>query len=112
MHEANSNFFSCYHLIDDCPSLPAIRETFGGQAYYGYQYKPQNYATYGNTSTSSWRNHLNLFWGQNQEQNHNVQTLQISSSLEQAIENLGKKMQDFVAKTRQITKKVGDTLGE
>ncbi|RVW89733.1 hypothetical protein CK203_047247 [Vitis vinifera] len=50
------------HLVDECPTIPAVREMFRDQANVIGQFKPNNNASYGNTYNSNWRNHPNFFW--------------------------------------------------
>ena len=37
------------HLVEECPTIPAIREMFGDQENVTGQFKPNNNASYGNT---------------------------------------------------------------
>ncbi|RVW63959.1 hypothetical protein CK203_056769 [Vitis vinifera] len=39
------------HLVEECPTLPAVKEMFGDQANIIGQFKPNNNAPYGNTTT-------------------------------------------------------------
>ena len=55
-----SNCQSYEHLVEECPTIPAIREMFGDQANVIGQFKPNNNASYGNTYNSNWRNHPNF----------------------------------------------------
>ena len=48
------------HLVEECPTIPAVREMFGDQANFIGQFKPNNNASYGNTYNSNWRNHPNF----------------------------------------------------
>ena len=41
------------HLVEECPTIPAIGEMFGDQANLIGQFKPNNNASYGNTYNSS-----------------------------------------------------------
>ncbi|RVW81020.1 Retrovirus-related Pol polyprotein from transposon 17.6 [Vitis vinifera] len=50
------------HLVEECPTIPAVREMFGDQANVIGQFKPNNNASYGNTYNSNWRNHPNFSW--------------------------------------------------
>ncbi|RVW21052.1 Retrovirus-related Pol polyprotein from transposon 17.6 [Vitis vinifera] len=90
---------SCDHVVDECPTMPAVREMLGDQANVVGQFRPNNNAPYGNTYNSSWRNHPNFSWKprpppyQPQAQ---TQAPQQTSSVEQAIVNLSKVMGDFV----------------
>ena len=108
-----SNYFLGFHLIKDCPLLLAIREEFEGHTNYINQYECWNANTYGKTCNSRWGNLPNLSWGQHQGKNHNMQPPPPSSSLEEAIANLIKNMDDFVSEMRAINnKQVGDSLSE
>ncbi|KAJ9705740.1 hypothetical protein PVL29_003706 [Vitis rotundifolia] len=51
---------SCDHVVDECPTIPAVREMLGDQANVVGQFRPNNNAPYGNTYNSSWRNHPNF----------------------------------------------------
>ncbi|RVW70086.1 hypothetical protein CK203_062303 [Vitis vinifera] len=53
---------SCDHVVDECPTMPAVREMLGDQANVVGQFRPNNNASYGNTYNSSWRNHPNFSW--------------------------------------------------
>ncbi|RVX05639.1 hypothetical protein CK203_027249 [Vitis vinifera] len=96
---------SCDHVVDECPTIPAVREMLGDQANVVGQFRPNNNAPYGNTYNSSWRNHPNFSWKprpppyQPQAQ---TQALQQTSSVEQAIVNLSKVMGDFVGEQKAI----------
>ncbi|RVW42734.1 hypothetical protein CK203_109871 [Vitis vinifera] len=50
------------HMVEECPTIPAVREMFGEQANLIGQWKPNSNAPYGNTYNSSWRNHPNFAW--------------------------------------------------
>ena len=96
---------SCDHVVDECPTMPAVREMLGDQANVVGQFRPNNNAPYGNTYNSSWRNHPNFSWKprpppyQPQAQ---TQAPQQTSSMEQAIVNLSKVMGDFVGEQKAI----------
>ncbi|RVW90421.1 Pro-Pol polyprotein [Vitis vinifera] len=96
---------SCDHVVDECPTMPAVREMLGDQGNVVGQFRPNNNAPYGNTYNSSWRNHPNFSWKprpppyQPQAQ---TQAPQQTSSVEQAIVNLSKVMNDFVGEQRAI----------
>ncbi|RVX11227.1 Retrovirus-related Pol polyprotein from transposon 17.6 [Vitis vinifera] len=96
---------SCDHVVDECPTIPAVREMLGDQANVVGQFRPNNNAPYGNTYNSSWRNHPNFSWKprpppyQPQAQ---TQAPQQTSSVEQAIVNLSKVMGDFVGEQKAI----------
>ncbi|RVW28604.1 hypothetical protein CK203_100871 [Vitis vinifera] len=53
---------SCDHVVNECPTMPAVREMLGDQANVVGQFRPNNNAPYGNTYNSSWRNHPNFSW--------------------------------------------------
>ncbi|KAL6325706.1 hypothetical protein AAG906_023590 [Vitis piasezkii] len=53
---------SCDHVVDECPTMPAVREMLGDQVNVVGQFRPNNSASYGNTYNSSWRNHPNFSW--------------------------------------------------
>ncbi|RVW71712.1 hypothetical protein CK203_057109 [Vitis vinifera] len=96
---------SCDHVVDECPTIPAMREMLGDQANVVGKFRPNNNAPYGNTYNSSWRNHPNFSWKprpppyQPQAQ---TQAPQQTSSVEQAIVNLSKVMGDFVGEQKAI----------
>ncbi|RVW73220.1 hypothetical protein CK203_057362 [Vitis vinifera] len=96
---------SCDHVVNECPTIPAVREMLGDQANVVGQFRPNNNAPYGNTYNSSWRNHPNFSWKprpppyQPQAQ---TQAPQQTSSVEQAIVNLSKVMGDFVGEQKAI----------
>ncbi|RVW68497.1 hypothetical protein CK203_063431 [Vitis vinifera] len=48
------------HRVEECPTIPAVREMFGDQENVIGQFKPNNNASYGNTYNSNWRNHPNF----------------------------------------------------
>ncbi|KAL6312028.1 hypothetical protein AAG906_027221 [Vitis piasezkii] len=77
------------HPMEECPTIPAIKEMFGDQANVIGQFRPNNNAPYGNTYNSSWRNHPNFSWKARAPQYQQpAPPSQQSSSLEQAIANL------------------------
>ncbi|RVW81530.1 hypothetical protein CK203_051863 [Vitis vinifera] len=43
------------HLMEECPTIPAVREMFGDQANVIGPFKPNNNASYGNTYNLNWR---------------------------------------------------------
>ncbi|RVW36265.1 hypothetical protein CK203_103025 [Vitis vinifera] len=94
---------SCDHVVDECPTMLAVREMLGDQVNVVGQFRPNNSASYGNTYNSSWRNHPNFSWKprpppyQPQSQ---TQAPQQTSSMEQAIVNLSKVMGDFVGEQK------------
>ena len=48
------------HLVEECPTIPIVREMFGDQTNVIGQFKPNNNASYGNTYNSNWSNHPNF----------------------------------------------------
>ncbi|KAL6312931.1 hypothetical protein AAG906_030947 [Vitis piasezkii] len=85
------------HLVEEYPTMPAVREMFGDQANVIGQFKPNNNAPYSNTYNSNWRNHLNFSWKPRAPQyTQPGQAPPQASSLELAILSLNKVMGDFV----------------
>ena len=85
------------HFVEECPTIPTVREMFGDQANDVGQFRPNNNAPYGNTYNSSWRNHSNFSWkARTPQYQQPAQPSQQSSSPEQAIVNLSKVVGDFV----------------
>ncbi|KAL6332977.1 hypothetical protein AAG906_019992 [Vitis piasezkii] len=75
------------HLVDECPTIPAVREMFGDC----------------NTYNSNWRDHPNFSWEpQPPQYKQHVQALQQASNLEQAMMNLSKVVGDFVGAQKSI----------
>ncbi|WJZ91317.1 hypothetical protein VitviT2T_010401 [Vitis vinifera] len=95
---------SCDHVVDERPTMPAVREMLGDQANVVGQFRPNNNAPYGNTYNSSWRNHPNFSWKPRPPPYQPAQTQapQQTSSVEQAIANLSKVMGDFVGEQKAI----------
>ena len=60
------------HLVEECPTMPAVREMFGDQANVIGQFKPNNNASYGNTYNSNWRNRPNFSWKPRAPSTHNL----------------------------------------
>ena len=50
------------HLVEECLTIPTVREMFGDQENVIGKFKPNNNASYGNTYNSNWRNHPNFSW--------------------------------------------------
>ena len=50
------------HLVEECPTIPTVKEMFGDQANVIGQFKPNNNASYRNTYNSSWKNHPIFSW--------------------------------------------------
>ena len=91
------------HLVEDCPSMPVVREMFGDQANVIEQFKPNNSASYGNTYNSNWRNHSNFSWKPRAPQYMQLGQAPLQApSLEQAIVNLSKVLRDFVVDQKSI----------
>ena len=85
------------HLMEECPIILAVREMFGDQANAVGQFKPNNNAPYGNTYSSSWRNHPNFSSKPRAPQyQQSAQPSQQVSNLEQEIVNLSKVVGNFV----------------
>ncbi|RVW95556.1 hypothetical protein CK203_039107 [Vitis vinifera] len=85
------------HKVEECPTIPTIKEMFGDQENVIGQFRPNTNAPYGNTYNSSWRNHPNFSWKPRAPQYQQLaQPSQQASSLEQAIVNLYKVVGDFV----------------
>ncbi|KAL6338329.1 hypothetical protein AAG906_018678 [Vitis piasezkii] len=81
---------SCDHVVDECPTMPAVREMLGDQVNVVGQFRPNNSASYGNTYNSSWRNHPNFSWKPRPppyQPQGQTQAPQQPSSMEQAIVN-------------------------
>ncbi|WJZ94652.1 hypothetical protein VitviT2T_013492 [Vitis vinifera] len=101
------------HLMEECPTIPTVREMVGDQANAVGQFKPNNNAPYGNTYNSSWRNHPNFSWKARAPQYQQpAQPSQQSSSLEQVIVNLSKVVGDFVGDQKAINAQLGDFVGD
>ncbi|KAJ9703211.1 hypothetical protein PVL29_004838 [Vitis rotundifolia] len=102
---------SCEHLVEECPTLPAVREMFGDQANVIGQFKPNNNASYGNTYNSNWRNHPNFSWKPRAPQYAQPsQAPQPASNLEQAIVNLSKVVRDFVGDQKSINTQLNQRI--
>ena len=48
------------HRVEECPTIPTMREMFGDQTNVIGQFKPNNNASYGNIYNLNWRNHPNF----------------------------------------------------
>ena len=69
------------HLVEECPTIPTVREMFGDC----------------NTYNSNWRDHPNFSWKpQPPQYKQHVHALPQASNLEQAMVNLSKVGRDFV----------------
>ncbi|RVW70465.1 hypothetical protein CK203_058313 [Vitis vinifera] len=51
------------HLVEECPTIPAVREMFGDQENVIGQFKPKQCFIW-KYYNSNWRNHPNFFWKQ------------------------------------------------
>ncbi|RVW21672.1 Retrovirus-related Pol polyprotein from transposon 297 [Vitis vinifera] len=92
------------HLVEECPTIPVVREMFGDQANVIGQFKPNNNASYGNTYNSNWRNHPNFSWKPKPPQyTQPGQAPQQTSNLEQAIVNLNKKIDNVQYAISRLT---------
>ncbi|RVW18721.1 hypothetical protein CK203_098139 [Vitis vinifera] len=99
------------HLVEECPTIPAVREMFGDQANVIGQFKPNNNASYGNTYNSNWRNRPNFSWMPSALQyTQPRQASQQASNLEQAIVNLNKVMGDFVGDQKSINAQLSQRI--
>ena len=99
------------HLVEECPTMPAMREMFGDQANFIGQFKPNNNAPYSNTYNSNWRNHSNFSWKLRAPQyTQPGQAPLQASNLEQAILNLNKVVGDFVADQKSVNDQIMQKL--
>ncbi|RVW53765.1 hypothetical protein CK203_112887 [Vitis vinifera] len=99
------------HLVEECPTIPAVREMFGDQANVIGQFKPNNNALYGNTYNSNWRNHPNFSWKPKPPQyTQPAQAPQQASNLKQAIVNLSKVVGDFVGDQKSINAQLNQRI--
>ncbi|RVW61987.1 hypothetical protein CK203_063930 [Vitis vinifera] len=81
------NFMSYEHLVEECPTIPVVREMVGDC----------------NTYNSNWRDHPNFSWRpQPPQYQQHVQATQQASNLEQAMVNLSKVVGDFVGAQKSI----------
>ena len=79
------------HLVEKCPTIPVVREMFGDY----------------NTYNSNYRTHPNFSWEpQPRQYTQLAQAPQQGSNLEQAILNLSKVVEDFVAAQKAINAQV------
>ncbi|KAL6347323.1 hypothetical protein AAG906_016753 [Vitis piasezkii] len=99
------------HLVEECPTIPAVREMFSDQANVIVQFKPNNNASYGNTYNANWRNHPNFSWKPKPPQYIQLaQAPQQASNLEQAIVNLSKVVGDFVGDQKSINAQLNQRI--
>ncbi|RVW18717.1 hypothetical protein CK203_098107 [Vitis vinifera] len=83
------------HLVDECPTIPAMREMFGGC----------------NTYNSNWRDHPNISWKlQPPLYQQPAQALSQASNLEQAMVNLSKVVGDFVGAQKSINARLSQRI--
>ncbi|RVW91291.1 hypothetical protein CK203_035478 [Vitis vinifera] len=83
------------HLVEECPTILAVREMFGDC----------------NTYNSNWRNHPNFSWKpQPPQYKQHVQAPQQASNLEQAIVNLSKVGVDFVGAQKSINAQLSQRI--
>ena len=90
------------HLVEECPTILAVREMFGDQANVIGQFKPNNNASYGNTDNANWRNHPNFSW--------KTKPPQQASNLKQAIVNLSKVIGDFMGDQKSINAQLNQRI--
>ncbi|RVW37787.1 Retrovirus-related Pol polyprotein from transposon 17.6 [Vitis vinifera] len=99
------------HKVEECPTIPTIKEMFGDQENVIGQFRPNTNAPYGNTYNSSWRNHPNFSWKPRAPQYQQLaQPSQQASSLEQAIVNLYKVVGDFVGDQKPINSQLSQRI--
>nr|CAN77948.1 hypothetical protein VITISV_014924 [Vitis vinifera] len=83
------------HLVDECPTIPTVREMFGDC----------------NTYNSNWRDHPNFSWKpQPPQYKQPAQEPQQASNLEQAMVNLSKVMGDFVGAQKSINAQLSQRI--
>ena len=101
------------HLVEECPTIPTVREMFGDQANVVDQFKPNSNAPYERTYNSNWRNHPNFSWKPRLPQYTPLaQAPQQASNLEQAIVNLSKVMGDFVGEQKSINSQLNKKINK
>ena len=84
------------HLVEECPTIPAVREMLSDNL------SPIT-TQYGNTYNSNWRNHPNFSWKPRASQyTQPDQAPPQASNLEQAIVNLSKVVGDFFGDQKSI----------
>ncbi|KAL6337656.1 hypothetical protein AAG906_037249 [Vitis piasezkii] len=89
------NFMSYEHLVEECPTIPAVREMFGDC----------------NTYNSNWRDHPNFLWKpQPPQDKQHAQAPQQASNLEQAMVNLSKVVGDFVGAQKSINAQLNQRI--
>ncbi|KAL6347246.1 hypothetical protein AAG906_013682 [Vitis piasezkii] len=83
------------HLVEECPTIPTVREMFGDC----------------NTYNSNWRNHPNFSWKpQPPQYKQPAQAPQQASNLEQAMVNLSKVVGDFVGTQKSINAQLSQRI--
>ncbi|RVW64031.1 hypothetical protein CK203_049368 [Vitis vinifera] len=96
---------SCDHVVDECPTMPAVREMLGDQVNVVGQFRPNNSASYvtpiiqvGETTQIFLGNQGHL------HTNHKAKPKHLNKPLQwkQAIVNLSKVMGDFVGEQKAI----------
>ena len=112
---------STKHLVEQCPTVPAMREMLVEQANVVGQFKPSTNAPYGNTYNPSWRNHLNLSWNPKPPQyappappqyalTSQPSQPQPTSLVEQGILNLSKVVGNFVEEQKAVNVKLNQRI--
>ncbi|RVW98332.1 hypothetical protein CK203_034245 [Vitis vinifera] len=88
-------YLSYEHLVEECPTIPVVREMFGDC----------------NTYNSNWRDHPNFSWKpQPPQYQQPAQAPQQASNLEQAIANLSKVGEDFVGAQKSINAQLSQRI--
>ena len=88
------------HLVEECPTIPAVREMLSDNL------SPIT-TQYGNTYNSNWRNHPNFSWKLRASQyTQPAQALPQASNLEQAIVNLSKVVGDQKSINAQLSQRI------
>ncbi|RVW44207.1 hypothetical protein CK203_089434 [Vitis vinifera] len=83
------------HLVDECPTIPTVREMFGDC----------------NTYNSNWRDHPNFSWKpQPPQYQQPAQAPQQASNLHQAMVNLSKVVGDFVGAQKSINAQLSQRI--
>ena len=89
------NFMSYEHLVEECPTIPAVREMFGDC----------------NTYNSNWRDHPNFSWKpQPPQYKQPAQAPQQALNLDQAMVNLSKVVGDFVETQKSINAQLSQRI--
>ncbi|RVX19834.1 hypothetical protein CK203_005072 [Vitis vinifera] len=83
------------HLVEECPTIPTVREMFGDC----------------NTYNSNWRDHPNFSWKpQPPQYKQPAQAPQQASNLDQAIMNLSKVVGDFIGEQKSINAQLSQRI--